>query len=85
MLFIIFAGVVYFSKYVSLGSITIAMLYPICLQGYFGIFFGGALMPAFTAIASITLAILIVWCHRANIVRIGNRTENKLSFGKKND
>ena len=35
------------------------------------------------AISSITLAILIVWCHRANIVRISNRTENKLSFGKK--
>ena len=35
--------------------------------------------------AVIIIAILIVWCHRANLQRIANRTENKISFGKKKD
>ena len=82
LLFILFALIVWMSKYVSLGSICVAVLYPVLMQGYFALVFG-AIMPAFCALSTITLAILIVWCHRANIVRIGNRTENKLSFGKK--
>ena len=34
------------------------------------------------ALASIIAAILIVWCHRANLQRISDRTENKISFKK---
>lgn len=84
ILFAIFALVVWLSKYVSLGSVIVAMLYPILMHGYFALAFG-TFMPAFSAISTVALAIIIVWCHRANLVRIGNRTENKLSFGKKKD
>ena len=35
------------------------------------------------SLSSILAAILIVWCHRANLQRISDRTENKISFKKK--
>lgn len=85
ILLLIFIAVVAVSRYVSLGSVIVAVLYPVMLKGYFAVVFGGAPMPPLTALSSIVLAILIVWCHRANLVRIGDKTENKLSFGKKKD
>ncbi|MBQ7362885.1 MAG: glycerol-3-phosphate 1-O-acyltransferase PlsY [Clostridia bacterium] len=84
MLFLLFVLVVWLSKYVSLGSVTVAVLYPVVMHGYFMLVFSTS-MPALAAISTIALAVIIVWCHRSNLVRIGNRTENKLSFGKKKD
>ena len=83
ILLLLFVGIVAVSKYVSLGSIVIASLYPVVMHGYFA-FMLGSIMLIFAALSTIILAILIVYCHRANIVRIGNRTENKISFRKKN-
>ena len=83
ILFVLFVLVVWMSRYVSLGSVIVAMLYPILLHGFFSVRFNGLTMPPLTAISTITLAIIIVWCHRANLERISNRTENKISFGKK--
>ena len=83
VLIALFIGIVAFSKYVSLGSVIAASLFPVVLHGYFGVF--QVQMPGLMALSSILLAILIVWCHRTNLVRIGNRTENKLSFGKKKE
>ncbi len=82
ILFSLFALVVWLSKYVSLGSICAAVLYPVLVNGYFMFKFK---FPPFPVIVLITIliAILVVWCHRSNIVRISNRTESKLSFGKK--
>ena len=82
ILLLIFIVIVGASKYVSLGSVTVAVLYPVLLSGTFSFMFN-SVMPPFTALSSIVLAILIVWCHRANLQRISNRTENKLSFRKK--
>ncbi len=81
ILIVLFIGIVWFSRYVSLGSVIAASLFPVVLHGYFAVF--SVQMPGLMALSSILLAILIVWCHRSNLVRIGNRTENKLSFGKK--
>ena len=83
VLIALFIGVVAFSKYVSLGSVLAASLFPVVLHGYFAVF--SVPMPGLMALSSILLAILIVWCHRTNLVRISNRTENKLSFGKKKE
>jgi glycerol-3-phosphate acyltransferase PlsY len=83
MLLLLFVAIVYLSRYVSLGSVTVGVLYPVVLSGYFSFTFGGTPMPAFTALSSIVLAIIIVWCHRKNLKRISERTENKISFGKK--
>ena len=82
MLLAIFVLIVGWSKYVSLGSVTVAALYPVVLNGYFKIVFD--LTPhGIISLSAIILAILIVWCHRANLSRISNRTEHKISFGKK--
>ena len=88
-----FVATVAWTKYVSLGSVFGGVLYPVILHGYFK--YLGALinqnlsegdMPflqnGMIALASIIAAILIVWCHRANLQRISDRTENKISFKK---
>lgn len=81
-LFILFVIVVALWKYVSLGSVIVAVLYPIGIDFYFkGILHAQPSGPIL--LCSMVLAALIVWCHRENLKRIGNRTENKLSFGKK--
>ncbi len=82
VLFLLFAGLVAWTRYVSLGSVAGACLLPVIIQAYCSIFLQVP-MHGLTAIATIIIAILVVWCHRENLVRIGNRTENKLSFGKK--
>ena len=38
-LFVLFVAIVWASKYVSLGSVTVAALYPVVLNGYFKIVF----------------------------------------------
>ena len=80
-LLLIFIGVVASSRYVSLGSVCCAIIYPVILHGYLEIF--GAKLPAIISLCSILLAILVVYCHRENLKRISNRTESKISFKKK--
>lgn len=67
------------TREVSLGSIAAAILYPVLtlfisehyiVDGNYFIF-------------SIILAVIVVFNHRANVKRILNGTENKLSFKKK--
>ena len=77
-LFIIIVAV---SKYVSLGSVSVAVLYPVVVPGY--IKFCAAPVPALVALSTIIIAILVVWCHRENLQRISDRTERKISFKKK--
>ncbi|MBR5140534.1 MAG: glycerol-3-phosphate 1-O-acyltransferase PlsY [Clostridia bacterium] len=85
ILFVFFVIIVWISKYVSLGSVTVAILYPVLLHGYFTIMFPEAqyTMPGLISFSAIMLALLIVWCHRGNLKRISNRTERKISFKKK--
>lgn len=82
ILFGVFAAIFAMSNYVSLGSVCVAILYPIVLQGYFAVVFESP-MPGEIALAAITLACLIVWCHRGNLKRIGERTEKKTYLRKK--
>lgn len=81
VLLAIFAALVFWTKYVSLGSVSAAVLYPVVISATFKIL--GQPEGGLIALSTIIVAILIVWCHRANLVRISNRTENKISFGKK--
>ena len=81
VLFLLFVGLVAWTKYVSLGSVSAAVLYPVALHATFGII--GFPQSGLISLSSIIIAILVVWCHRANLVRISNRTENKISFKKK--
>ena len=84
ILFAIFAAIVAISGYVSLGSVSVAVLYPVLLHGTFAFIFEMP-MPGLIALSTIALACIIVWCHRENLKRISERTENKLSFKKKKD
>lgn len=71
-----FAFLVYMTKMVSFGSISVALVYPLIftrLGNHYGI-------PAITAIIT---GALIIFMHRANIKRMMKGEENKLSFGKK--
>lgn len=81
ILLAIFVLVVWLSKYVSLGSVISAILYPIVLTGYIKVM--GAPLPGLLTLSTILIAIIIVYCHRENLQRISDRTERKLSFKKK--
>ncbi len=81
-LLLLFVILVALWKYVSLGSVTVAVLYPVALNFYYKAVIHNY-PDGLILVCSMILAVLIVWCHRENLKRIGNRTENKLSFGKK--
>lgn len=85
ILLVLFIIIVWISKYVSLGSVTVAILYPIMLHGFFTVMFSDVqyTMPGLVAFSTIALAIIIVWCHRGNLDRISKGTERKISFKKK--
>lgn len=82
ILFAVFAAIVAMSKYVSLGSVCGSVLYPVILHSYFALALQ-AKPQGLVTLSAIIIALLIVWCHRENLKRIGERTERKLSFKKK--
>ena len=84
VLFLTFVLIVWMTRYISLGSIVSAAFLPLALQGYMqafvftgdeqGFFEGGIVLFGFA------FAIIIVFCHRANIKRLWNHEENKFSL-----
>ena len=82
ILLAVFVILVWWTRYVSLGSVVGVGLYPVAMSGYFLVRFGVS-MPGLTALCTVLLAIMIVWCHRGNLQRISDRTERKISFKKK--
>ena len=81
IMFAVFVLIVAVSKYVSLGSVTSAILYPILVHGLFGMM--GTTTPPLILLIAILVAVIITVAHKENLKRIGNRTERKLSFKKK--
>ena len=72
-----------FSRMVSMGSVGAAILFPVLtlfINTNFIVQASG--MKYF--IFSVILAAMVIFNHRANIKRIANGTENKLSFKNKN-
>ncbi len=81
---ILFIGAVAITRYVSLGSILVAISFFIQLiiygqLGYLGV--SSNLLPEVYAIGGL-FSILALWRHRANIKRLLTGTENKLSLHK---
>ena len=72
ILLAIFILVVYFTKYISLGSITAAFLLPIFT------FFTHRDTYLFTL--SVVIAIFVIYRHKTNISRLLSGTENKFKF-----
>lgn len=75
ILFIIFIGVILISKWISLGSIVIALLYPVLIFAFYKNFILAAVALLFTAI--------VIVAHRENIKRLAKGTENKISIKNK--
>lgn len=75
----IFIVVVALTRYVSLGSITTVLALLVTVPLYFP---GDSL--SFKVVLG-SLGLLVVWAHRANIKKLLNGTESKLSFSKRVD
>ncbi len=75
LLFILFALIVGFTKYISLGSVMCMMVYPLVLYRVSG--------AGFNVIIAFIIAVLIIILHRGNIKRLRLGTENKISLKKK--
>ena len=82
ILFALFVLIVRLSRYISLGSVSTAVLYPVVVNGAFAIMFSQK-PPLLIVLPTILLAILIVICHFGNLQRISDRTERKFYLGKK--
>ena len=69
------------TRIVSLGSIIIAALYPVCTL--INLIAHGANVPTvlFSTGCCIIMAVMVIWLHRANIERLKNGTEYR--FGQK--
>ena len=79
----VFVLVVTISRYVSLGSILAAVTVPLALvvrENIFNVNIQGynTLLPFV-----IFLALLVIFTHRKNVIRLLNGNENKVSFKKK--
>ena len=79
----VFLIVVLISKYISLGSLVIALIFPVSV-----------ILQARTSISAVTMSwgyvivatgmgALLIWKHRSNIVRLVKGTESKFSFHSK--
>lgn len=77
---LVFVGIVFRTKYVSLGSMIGAILLPTILLVQY--FFLQRPIPIAHLVIAILLAVLIILMHRENIHRLVEGTENKISFKK---
>ena len=74
ILFIIFAAIVAISKMISLGSVTIAVLFPVLITCFY--------KNLFLTLIAVLFAVIVIIAHRENIKRLIKGTENKISFKK---
>ncbi len=75
ILFAVFVVVVALSKWISLGSIIIAVLYPVLIF----IFFRNLTVT----LTALLFTVIVIIAHRSNIKRILNGTENKIELNHK--
>ncbi len=76
---LVFVAVVATTKFISAGSIMSAMFLPLVLNMLYRSSGG---LPGTMAIASVLLALFVIFRHKENIIRIANREEKKFSFKK---
>lgn len=82
LLILTFALVLFIFRYVSLGSVLAAFLYP----AYVYLIETAIMhqMPGFfKMLFSVVLAFMVIFMHRSNIARLANGTENRFSFKSK--
>ncbi len=90
IMILVFAIIVIGTKFVSLGSIMAALVYPVLLyrvnliQDEAGWFVANNIGWGFDIIFSFLMMAMVVFMHRENIGRLIAGKESKVSFGKKN-
>ena len=80
LLLLIFVIIVVGTKYVSLGSIMAALLYPVLLSSWNTLISESS---RHNIVYAVLITAIIVVMHRENIKRILDKTESKISLGKK--
>lgn len=80
LLILTFVVVVAIWRYISLGSVVCAMLYPMLTYAMTNVAYKGP-----STLFALVIAIIVIVLHKDNIVRLLNGKESKLSFGKKNE
>ncbi len=87
IMILVFVIIVAGTKYVSLGSVMAALIYPVLLNRINEItaswFIANDTIWGFDGIFSFLMMAMVVYMHRENIKRIIAGTESKVSFGKK--
>ena len=89
IMILVFAIIVIGTKYVSLGSIMAALVYPVLLyrinliQDEAGWFVANNIGWGFDIIFSFLMMVMVVFMHRENIKRLTSGKESKVSFKKK--
>lgn len=89
ILILLFIIIVVATKFVSLGSVTVAVLYPVVVNGHIKVLasmneeIATRVPNGIMSLITILIAILIVYCHRENLKRISQGTERKFSIGGK--
>ncbi len=82
LLLAVFAIIVIGTKYVSLASIMTALLYPVLLSSWNSMVKEAA---QHNILYAFLITVIVVVMHRENIKRILDKTESKISFGKKKE
>ena len=77
---VVWIGLVYWTGYVSVGSIVAAIVLPVCVIA-FGI--AGDEMSLPVAVISTVLGFLVVYRHRSNITRLRRGEENRFNTRKR--
>ncbi len=83
VVFVTFVLVVLLTRYISLGSIMAALVYPLALSKFYPITHKVAFLYPVITVCSVIIALLIVYLHRENMKRLLAGKENKFSFKKK--
>ena len=79
VLLCIYIPLVAMTRYISLGSVVIALFYPIILHSFDTI----TMRYGIPSLIAMMIAALVTWAHRANLKRIMDRTERKIKLWHK--
>lgn len=82
VLIFMFICIVAMSKFISLGSVMCAMMYPLVLNRMYLLLHHTQGVPFVPTIVSFIVMVLIIAKHRDNILRLMKGQENKFSFKK---
>lgn len=80
ILIVMFALIVWWTRFISLGSVTVFFAFPLILSAL-----NGGRVPSLCVLIAFLIAALGIYFHRENLKRIYNGTENKVSFKSKKD